>query len=1581
MDDGSPALEVGFAIDTGGSFDQLVQLQNAMDTAEAKIVADAARIERATTGMLDLGGATASISSFGNAVTKEAQAAARELARVEKAGEALSRQLERQTSTFGKSREEIRGMKVEAAALAAEQQGLTELAQRLRAQEAALYDQEFAAARRAAQEAQAMAEEKAIAAQRAEAAAAQEAASIRLAADAAAKAAREHAQLAAMVRGSHAAQMADAEAAERLRMSTDPLYAATKRLNEEIAESTRLYYAGVTGQAEYARQQEVLTGRLRQLDSALDGTGRVAAKSGYIMTQFSFQLNDVATMAAMGAPPMQIFASQAGQIFQLAQMAEGGVKGFAAQLGSLALAFAPFIAVAGVAVGAFALFSRSVSSGIDTKAMVDGLGLTREEIKKLKDTSVDTGDVITATFQVIAERVGISLKGMNKFFGEAMDWMTTAGRNYLAALYSSYVGTFRAIGEVVKGVFSGKGVDEILSDVGDAYKGAFDEANESMKRFGDDVRKQIADNKLADLKKQADEIRKDRTPKNDRAAERAAREAAAVEAQIRGLYKLADAYRVSGAEALIAEARVKAETDAIKKRIDLDAAVDRQIRLAMAQRVSDAAKDIAATRDQAAAQEAVNGMVAAGLVPAARANELVQERIADLPLLAAIEAAQQRGLKTEAEKATAALADQRVERERARKAATDAQFNSDMAAANDQLEMLRAELSLIGATNSERAIELATLKAIQEARARTYDPEQAAAYVAAQREIAVQTERNAQAQRNYNDALSYAADRWDLIARNVENAAQGMADAFGSVGQAIGDMAAIYANFEANRTRLDRQRLDAIKAAGADEAAINRANAKFAIAQATSQIGLYGDMTVAAKGFFKTGSDGYKALETAEKAFRAVEFALSVRAIAQDAVETASSIAKSGARTASKAVEAVVTAISSLPFPANLAAGAATIAALASIGVSLAGSFGGGKNNLPKANEGTGTVLGDADAKSESIRRGIDALKEVDTLMLSTSREMAASLKSIESQIGDFARLIVRNGNVNASGGIDTGFSQDTTGKLLEGIITGGGLVSKIPIIGGIIGGIGSVIGSLFGTKTSVVGSGLYGGAQSLEDILAGGFDASYYSDIKKKKKFLGVTTSTKYSTQYANADPELENQFTLILRQFNDAIAAAAGPLGAATEDVQQRLNDFVVNIGKIDLQGLTGDEIEEKLTAVFGAAADKMANAAFPGIERFQQVGEGAFETLVRVASVVEAVNASFDQLGIAATGMSIDVKMAVADQFESVSAMTSAVQSYFEAFYTPAEQAAAKTAQFAKVFDSLGLAMPDTLDDFRALVEAQNLTTDAGRATYATLIQLAPAFADLKTSMEGAKTAADILAERQDLERKLLELQGDTAALRALDLAKLDPSNRALQEQIYAIQDAQEAAQAAEQLRQAWQSVGDSIMDEVERIRGLTGGSDGGSFASLMGQFNAATAAARGGDQDMAKALPGLSQALIRAATEQATSRQELDRVQAQIAASLEATNSVIQQIAGTGTASTTDTLAAAATAAQASGATPSAANDDMLAELKALRAEVAQLREENNSGHAATAGNTGAIKRKFEDVTADSGGNAVSTVAAA
>lgn len=1103
------------------------------------------------------------------------------------------------------------------------------------------------------------------------------------------------------------------------------------------------------------------------------------------------------------------------------------------------------------------------------------------------------------------------------------------------------------------------------------------------------------------LKKQADGMIADRTPKKektDKHAETLAREAEALEAQIRNLYKLADAYGVSGAAALVAEARVKAESKAIKQRADIEAAVSRQVQLAIAQRVADAAKSTAGTRDEIAAQREVNAMVAAGLVPAERASELVAERIADLPLLAAIEAAQQRGLAVEAIRATAALNGQRAARQDLTDAQEAGRYNADMSNGRDQLATLAAELRLVGATNDQREIGLATLKATQEAEAKFTDPTRRAAYIAQQVDIVKGHQAVANANDALNASLSATSDLFDTIDQTAQRAAQGMADAFGRVGTAIGDAATVMTGYYAEQASLEQAHAAALKEAGGNQTRIARENQLFALRTASAQIAVYGDMASAAKGFFKEGTTGYKAMATAEKVFRAAEFAMAVKnaavqlgliggvttaraaaaatSVATDTAFTATSVVNAGARAAADGTAAMAKTAASSPFPFNLAGMAVMAAALASLGIVTGFFGGGGKNTLPKANEGTGTVLGDTAAQSESLKRSMDALKEVDTLTNTYARQMAASLKSIDSQIGNVASLVVRAGDVNASAGVKEGFASDTTGKLLSGIVTGGGLLSKIPVVGSILGAVGSFVGSLFGSKTTVVGSGLYGKDQSLGSILGGGFDASYYSDIEKKKKFLGISTGTSYSTKYTGADAGLEKQFTLILKGFSDAITAAAGPLGVATGEVQARLNSFVVSIGKIDLKGLTGEQIQEKLTAVFGAAADKMATAAFPGFERFQKVGEGAFETLVRVASTIEAVGTSLDLLGTSARGFSIDAKLALADQFDSVSDLTSAADAYFQAYYSKEEQAAAKAKQFAGVFASLGLAMPASLAGFRQLVEAQDLNTVAGQATYATLLKLAPAFADLQSAMEGARSAADIAAERQDLERKLLELKGDTATIRALDLAKLDVSNRALQQEIWAIQDAQDAAKAADALREAWTSVGDSIMDEVKRIRGLTDAASGNSFASLQGQFNAASTAARGGDQDAAKSLPALSQALLAAAAEQATSRQELERVRAMTAASLEATYGVVTALANGSTASTSTIAPATDAFSAVSGRQPTAPTDAANDDVGSLREEVAGLRNDINLGLAAIASNTRGIDRKLDDITADSGGTAIS-----
>lgn len=107
-----------------------------------------------------------------------------------------------------------------------------------------------------------------------------------------------------------------------------------------------------------------------------------------------------------------------------------------------------------------------------------------------------------------------------------------------------------------------------------------------------------------------------------------------------------------------------------------------------------------------------------------------------------------------------------------------------------------------------------------------------------------------------------------------------------------------------------------------------------------------------------------------------------------------------------------------------------------------------------------------------------------------------------------------------------------------------------------------------------------------------------------------------------------------------------------------------------------------------------------------------------------------------------------------------------------------------------------------------------------------------------------------------------------------------------------------------------------------------------------------------------------------------------MQAQTAASLEATYAAISGLMSStsGGATTADALIAAMTASQGAAST-STANDNLMDEIAALRAEVAGLRADNNAGHAATAGNTGRIAKTLDNVTQPNGGDAISVASAA
>src|SRR3546814_5976281 len=151
---------------------------------------------------------------------------------------------------------------------------------------------------------------------------------------------------------------------------------------------------------------------------------------------------------------------------------------------------------------------------------------------------------------------------------------------------------------------------------------------------------------------------------------------------------------------------------------------------------------------------------------------------------------------------------------------------------------------------------------------------------------------------------------------------------------------------------------------------------------------------------------------------------------------------------------------------------------------------------------------------------------------------------------------------------------------------------------------------------------------QTLGDSLAGGLEARYYATIKiTKKKLCGLSKSRKTRDEFADLGDELSNQFTDIISGLGDSVIDAAALLGADAQKATDLLNAQAIDIGKISLDGLSSEDVQDKLNAVFSALGDTFAATVLPGISDFQRTGEGLYETLIRVASETSAVQHVFE------------------------------------------------------------------------------------------------------------------------------------------------------------------------------------------------------------------------------------------------------------------------------------------------------------------------------------------------------------------
>lgn len=114
-----------------------------------------------------------------------------------------------------------------------------------------------------------------------------------------------------------------------------------------------------------AEGQMAILNRMPGVYGDVTGAAKLTANQ---MLNLSRQGNDAITMFAMGATPMQVFASQAGQIYGALQEGPGGVAGsmkaVASSAGAMLVALAPLIGVTAAVAGGVIAYAMSIKRDI-----------------------------------------------------------------------------------------------------------------------------------------------------------------------------------------------------------------------------------------------------------------------------------------------------------------------------------------------------------------------------------------------------------------------------------------------------------------------------------------------------------------------------------------------------------------------------------------------------------------------------------------------------------------------------------------------------------------------------------------------------------------------------------------------------------------------------------------------------------------------------------------------------------------------------------------------------------------------------------------------------------------------------------------------------------------------------------------------------------------------------------------------------------------------------------------------------------------------------------------------------------------
>jgi len=475
---------------------------------------------------------------------------------------------------------------------------------------------------------------------------------------------------------------------------------------------------------------------------------------------------------------------------------------------------------------------------------------------------------------------------------------------------------------------------------------------------------------------------------------------------------------------------------------------------------------------------------------------------------------------------------------------------------------------------------------------------------------------------------------------------------------------------------------------------------------------------------------------------------------------------------------------------------AAMAVAMGSLMASAGISFGGGSGGTAKASTtiSGSTVLGghQSGQASESVKNITDLMKDIHA---EEYPELKGIRESIEALNRNIAGLVV--GIVRGYGPVGT-FSPTDTGEITRNLSP---ILTSISEKGSIFANqiFNWIDKTLFGSKrifTSAAGINL--SSQSLQGYTAGQNvmgQTFRTTTVESKGGLLGQLfglNKTTTNTENGPLTEEVNRFFTGIYQN----LSKTAIELGKAFGTDMQKVLSYMFPEISIDLLGLSPEEIEKKLRTWISDTGDVMAKTLFGElITKYQKINEGLLETAVRLATDLVAVRSMLSMIGKEFTGTteaSIAFTESLIEMAGGLENLQEQISTYYNNFFSKSERSALQLSMLNKGMGEFEAHLPKTREGFRAIVEGIDLQTEAGQKFFAYMMSIAGMANEYYSYFE------ELEKQRVDLEIQLMEKLGRSsealAMKRRLELEAMDESLRAIQEAIWAIEDAEAAVAIA-------------------------------------------------------------------------------------------------------------------------------------------------------------------------------------------